>query len=60
MPPIRFKDLSELSPESALPVFIEAFSDYPVPVRTSLEDFRAMQERRGVSQWEMLRDLAIP
>lgn len=49
MSPIRFKDLSVLSPESALPVFIEAFSDYPIPVHPSLEDFRAMQERRGVS-----------
>lgn len=49
MQSIRFRDLGSLSPEAALPAFIEAFSDYPVPVRPSLEDFDAMQRRRGVS-----------
>lgn len=46
---IHFESLEGIPEETLYAAFIDAFSDYEVPVTASLEDFLSMHRRRGVS-----------
>jgi len=44
-----FRPLDAEGPEELYGAFMEAFSDYAVPVTATFDDFRTMHRRRGVS-----------
>ena len=46
---IRFGTLEGQSSETLYQAFMEAFADYAVPINVTMDDFLAMQRRRGVS-----------
>jgi len=46
---LRFAPLDDLPEEALYEAFLDAFSDYAVPITSTLEEFLAMHRRRGVS-----------